>query len=148
MPLELFWRHFPEIAKKETRDLTLVGGPQHGVPEGRYAFFELYCTERGCDCRRVMLQVVNERDGIVASVSYGFDRKAPMAGPYLDPLHKRASYAKGLVRLMEELVFSDPAYVARLERHYRMMKDKTDRPLGKEHWWKKKPKKPKRRRGP
>jgi len=81
MPLEPFFHHFPDVAKQETRDLTVGGGPQHGVPEGRYAFMELYCTERGCDCRRVMLQVLSEReDAVVASVSYGFDRKAPMAG--------------------------------------------------------------------
>ena len=56
-----------------------------------------------------------ERDGIVASISYGFDRKAPMAGPYLDSLHRRASYAKPLLKLTEELLFSDPNYVARLD---------------------------------
>jgi len=49
---------------------------------------------------------------------------------------------------MDKYLFSDPAYVARLERHYRMMKDKTDRPAGKEHWWNRKPKKPKWGRKP
>jgi hypothetical protein len=144
MPLELFFHHFPEIGKQETRSFTIGGGPDRGVPEGEYGFVELYCTERGCDCRRVMLQVVNERDGIVASISYGFDRKGEMPGPYLDPLHKRAPYADALLKMTEKLLFSDPVYVARLERHYQMIKEKSDRPAAKEYWWKRKPKKRKR----
>jgi hypothetical protein len=143
MPLEPFFHHFPEIGKKETRSLT-VGVVQHGVPASRYAFIELYCTESGCDCRRVMLQVLSECDGVVASISYGFDRNGEIPGPFLDPLHKRSRYAEGLLKLTEDLLFSDPVYVARLERHYSMMKEKTNRPAAKEYWWKRKPKKRKR----
>ena len=143
MSLEPFFHHFPEIGMQETRSLTL-GGEQHGVPAGRYAFIELYCTERGCDCRRVMLQVLSERDGVVASISYGFDRKGEMPGPFLDPLHDRSPYAEQLQKLTEELLLSDPVYTARLERHYRMIKEKTDRPAAKEYSWKRKPKKRKR----
>lgn len=144
MPLEPFFNHFPEIGKQETRSLNIVGGAQDGVPEGQYAFVEFYCTERGCDCRRVILQVAKLDEGVVASVSFGFDRKAPMAGPYLDPLLKQAPYAAALLKLTEKLLLSDPAYVARLERHYQMLKAQTDPPAARDRWWKK----PKRRRRP
>jgi hypothetical protein len=148
MYLEPFYHHSPDIGKRETRSLTIPDGAQGGVPAGMYAFVELYCTARGCDCQRVTLQVVSERDGIVASISYGFDRQAPMAGPFLDPLHRRASYATALLKLSEEFLFTDPMYVARLKRHYRLMKDKLDGPAPREHWWKRKPKKTKRGRRP
>jgi hypothetical protein len=125
MPSELFAHHFPEIGKAETRSLNLAA-PVGGVPAGAYGFVEAYCTEPGCDCRRALLQVFTPQDGIVAVVSYGFDRSAPMAGPFVDPLNPSAPYAPDLLKLMNELLFSDPEYVARLERHYRMMKAKID----------------------
>ena len=37
-------------------------------------------------------------------------------------------------------VLQDPAYVARLERHYRMVKDATAKPKAREKWWKRKKK--------
>src|SRR5262249_693844 len=73
MPNELFVQHFPEIGKAETRSLNLADSVE-GVPAGSYGFVESYCTERGCDCRRVLLQVITPETGRVAVVSYGFDR--------------------------------------------------------------------------
>ncbi len=31
------------------------------LPPGEYGFFEWYCTEDDCDCRRVLLQVISAR---------------------------------------------------------------------------------------
>jgi hypothetical protein len=120
VPSELFFHHFPEIAKAETRSMTLAAA-DGGVPAGNYAFFESYCTEPGCDCRRVLIHVTAD-EGIVAVISYGFDRNAPMCGPFVDPINPRAPYADGMLRLMRDVVLADPDYVARLERHYRMMR--------------------------
>ena len=144
---EFFHKHFETIARAETRSMDLPKDSD-GVPAGSYGFVESYCTEPGCDCRRVLLFVLSKEEGLVGVIGFGFDRSEPMSGPFLDPLHPHAPYAPALLQITKELVLSDPAYVARLERHYRMVKEKIARGAKGErarHWWRK-PKKGKRGR--
>ncbi len=84
----------PELAARETRVMhTLV--PQDGLPVGSYGLLEFYCPDPDCDCRRVMLNIAEEKDPdrFIASISYGFDpdnemeRIAGMPGPFLDPMN-------------------------------------------------------------
>jgi hypothetical protein len=112
-----------ELAVAETRALTLFK-PEESIPAGKYDFLEYFCPDPDCDCRRVMLNVVDERNPKVflASVSYGFDRDLEDAGPFLDPLNKQSRHARTFLGLMQEVIFTDQAYLARLERHYHMMK--------------------------
>lgn len=113
----------PELAARETRVMyTLV--PQDGLPVGSYGLLEFYCPDPDCDCRRVMLNIVEEKDPdrFLASISYGFDRGEEMAGPFLDPMNPQSKYAEPLLELVERTVLSDPRYVARLERHYALVK--------------------------
>jgi hypothetical protein len=119
----------PELAVKETRVLHLWAS-QRGVPPGSYGLMESYCPDPACDCRRVMLNVVEEKhpDRFLASISYGFDRDEEMAGPFLDPLNSQSPYAKELLALVEGVVLSDPRYVARLERHYALVKQAASDP--------------------
>ena len=115
-----FVRLFPQQATSETRVLTTRRYP--GLPDDEYGLLESYCPEPSCNCRRVMLNVVGRRQqAILATVSYGFDRDAAMAGPFLDPLNPQSAYAGILLPLVEE-VLEDPAYVARLEAHYYQVK--------------------------
>lgn len=137
--------YFPEVAKAETRSLHIVED-LNGLPPGEYGFVESYCTDPKCDCRRVLLHVLRPEEGMVAVVSYGFDPGAPMRGPFLDPLHPRPAYGEALLKAVREVLLADPAYLARLERHYTMVKQKVAGADGPRPWWKK-PKKPKRRRG-
>jgi hypothetical protein len=58
----------------------------------------------------------------LASISFGFDREGEDAGPFLDPLNPQSKYANALLPLVEA-VLSDPAYIARLESHYRQVKE-------------------------
>jgi uncharacterized protein YecA (UPF0149 family) len=58
----------------------------------------------------------------LASISYAFDRDDPDPGPFLDPLNEQSVYAEKLMELVVDLTLSDPEYLARLERHYRMIK--------------------------
>lgn len=119
----------PDLATRETRVMhTLV--PQGKLPVGAYGLLEFYCPDPGCDCRRVMLNVVEEKrpDRFLASISYGFDRDEEMAGPFLDPLNPQRLFAKELLQLVEETVLSDPRYVARLERHYNLVKQAASDP--------------------
>ena len=118
-----FFRVDPALAAKETRTITLFQS-RDGIPAGSYAFLEFYCPDPDCDCRRVMINVVEEkqRTQFLASISYGFDREAEDAGPYLDPLNEQCPYADALMRVMQEVAFNDPVYVARLKQHYALVK--------------------------
>ena len=119
-----FFQVEPALAAEETRTVTLLA-PHEGIPADNYGLLESYCPDPDCDCRRVMLNVVaKEQPGhFLAAISYGFDRDAEDAGPYLDPLNEQCSYAPALLRLVRNVVLSDPHYVARLERHYELVKD-------------------------
>jgi hypothetical protein len=123
MYLTLFVRLFPGQAMAETRTITTRG---HDVlPDDEYALVESYCTDPTCDCRRVMLYVVGRRQmrrGYLASISFGFDRDAEMAGPYLDPLNPQSEYALVFLDMVTRMLDADTAYVARLESHYRQVK--------------------------
>jgi hypothetical protein len=120
--LALFLEFFPEQAEAETRTVTVVG---HSLlPDDEYALVEAYCPDPQCDCRRVMLNVAGRQQlkrGFLASVGYGFDRAGEFAGPFLDPLNPQSEYADALLDLVRQ-VLADPAYVARLESHYRQVK--------------------------
>ncbi len=71
MPYSMFHDRFPNIAERETRNLTVLNDPD--LPPDRYALIELYCDESGCDCRRVMFNVLaEERKELVAVIAYGW----------------------------------------------------------------------------
>ena len=113
---------FLEIAERETRNVTLLG--KRGAPSKTYGLLEAYCPDPKCDCRRVMINVVDVghlEDGYQAAIGFGFDRDADMAGPFLDPLNPQSPLANMLLEHVS-VVLSDRAYVERLERHYRMVK--------------------------
>ena len=113
----------PDLAARETRTTTLFE-PRDGMPAGSYGLIEWYCPDPDCNCRRVMINVVEKErpKHFLASISYGFDRDAEDAGPYLDPLSEQCSYAGALIPLVKEVALSDPRYVARLERHYDLVR--------------------------
>jgi hypothetical protein len=129
MHLIPFFTVDPELAEKETRVLHLLV-PQGQLPAGTYGLLEFYCPDPACDCQRVMLNVAEEKqpNRFLASISYGFDRDDEMAGPFLDPLNPQSQYAEQLLQLVEETVLSNPRYVARLERHYVLVKQAASDP--------------------
>jgi hypothetical protein len=73
MPMIPFMERFPEVGARETRSVRV---PQRqDLPEGEYGFVELYCDEPGCDCRRVMIDVLRPETGwskVWATISYGW----------------------------------------------------------------------------
>jgi hypothetical protein len=136
MPMAPFMERFPDVARRETRSVTVPRG--RDLPAGEYGFFEFYCDEPGCDCRRVIVQVLRPETGwsrIWATVSYGWESldfyskwsgthgdPADIKGPYLDPLSDQSKYSPALLDLFCFLIQS-PDYVERLNRHYRMFRD-------------------------
>src|SRR5256885_6916476 len=100
MPMTPFMERFPELGPAETRSVKLTGDPD--LPDGEYGFFEFYCNEPGCDCRRVTIWVLRPETGwrkVWATISYGWEsadfyRKwspsqdaREMQGPSLDTLN-------------------------------------------------------------
>jgi|ERR1035437_7986309 hypothetical protein len=139
-----FYTRFPEIAARETRSVHVVapGGP---LPLGEYSYIELYCDELGCDCRRVVLEVVTPKEPYnpLAVINFGWesaefysrklfgDARAgrEITRASLDPINPQSKNADFFLDLFQKEIMTDPAYVARLARHYEMFKqDLRDRP--------------------
>ena len=119
-----FYMVEPGLAFRETRVMHLMEG-QEGLPRGSYGLLESYCPDPDCDCRRVMLHVVEEKrpEEVLASISFGFDPESEMAGPFLDPVNPQSAFSEPLLELVERLVLSNSDYVARLEWHYKLVKE-------------------------
>ncbi|MFA7059271.1 MAG: hypothetical protein WC156_00450 [Pedobacter sp.] len=96
------------------------------IPKGNYGFIELYCTDKGCDCRRTTLFVLNEKMQEKAAISMGFDRDDELAGPFLDDFHKQSPYAGQLLDIFVELINEYPEFVEAMHRHYREVRTKVE----------------------
>ncbi len=71
--MQPFHEWCPEIACDEYRSIHLMNDPE--LPDGEYGFVELYCTEKGCDCRRVVFWVVATHlpEPHVATLNFGWE---------------------------------------------------------------------------
>lgn len=134
MAMVPFYTHFPDLARKEMRSVSVRDLPP--LPTGEYGFLELYCDEHDCDCRRVIIQVLSSstNSAIWATINYGWETLAfyekwlgdkqlaqQCHGPELDPLNPQTRYSAVLLELFKS-VLQDTAYVERLKRHYAMFK--------------------------
>lgn len=143
MPYALFYSRCPEIAKRETRTITLVGKSQFGLPPGSYSFLEMYCDEPGCDCQRVFFHVVlpgkTEPEAVIA---YGWENREfyvrwmgdddplvteRLCGPALNLCSPQSALAPGILELAKHVLLKDVSFVERLKVHYRLFRDKIDR---------------------
>ena len=124
-----FFDKFKDLGEKETRVVKVFKSGDFGaLPPGEYAFVELYCDEKNCDCRRVMIMVLAKGPNkILATINLGVDSRGDDAGPFLDPLNRQSEHSKDLMDLFLDVINTDPAYLARLQRHYVMFKERIDR---------------------
>lgn len=123
--LMAFHEFFPDIAENENRTIW---------PKGRdiatrepYQLIEFYCADPKCDCNRVVLAVADREkmeQGTILSVGFAFDRNDPEPGPYIDPLNPLTLEGNSLYPIIENMLQTDIEYVARLKRHYDMVKQK------------------------
>ena len=111
MPMIPFMERFPELAAREMRSVTVSG--RTDIPDGEYGFLELFCDDPGCDCRRVMIDVLRadtELNKIWATINYGWESlafykkwggscvtAAESKGPFLDPLNPQTPYSSALL---------------------------------------------------
>lgn len=139
MPMTPFVERFPDVGTQETRSVRVT--QQQDLPDGEYGFLEFYCNEPGCDCRRVIVEVLRPETGwgqIWATIGYGWEsldfyRKwggpandpVEMKGPYLDPFNPQTKYSPALLNVFR-LILQAPDYEERLKRHYQMFRKTVD----------------------
>lgn len=143
MPYQLFYDLFPDMAGKETRTITVFGDrSKTGLPPGEYAFCEMFCNERGCDCRRVFFYVVASfRKRCEAVIAWGWESPefyanwfhhddpeviADLMGPCLNIGSPRSELAGPILDLARSVLLKDEAYVERIKRHYQLFRAKID----------------------
>ena len=140
---ESFCTRFPEIAEKETRNITIMDSKRFDLPNGVYVFHEMFCRERGCDCRRVFFYVTSApRHKVEAVVCYGWgsvdfykkwykgddpDMIAEMKGPALNVGSPQSIHAPAILELVKNVLIEDRDYIERIKRHYNMFKADVDK---------------------
>lgn len=140
MPYAPFEEYFRELAEKETRVITVFPGGVDGLPPDAYAFRELFCNERGCDCRRVFFSVTSEKQQrMEAVIAYGWETKAfyakwmgsadldtlvDMQGPILNLGSPQSPLAPAILQLTKDVLLKDSAYLERVKRHYALFRQK------------------------
>jgi hypothetical protein len=127
--LKAFHEFFPEIAESENR----VFWSKDRRPPARepYQMIEYFCDDPSCDCNRVVIGVLDREKserGTILSVGFAFDRNDPDAGPYIDPLNPLTSEGRSIFPIVENMLETDLEYVARLKRHYDLVKRKVKSP--------------------
>jgi hypothetical protein len=148
MPYALLHAYLPKLAEAETRVLTLPPGDNTGLPSDSYIFHEMFCNEKGCDCRRVFFSVVSENyKRTEAVIAYGWETKAfyakwmgdsdlatlvELQGPVLNVGSPQSQSAPAILQLVKEVLLKDPAYLERIKRHYALFRQKIDG--GKRKW--------------
>ncbi len=143
MPYTAFHEKFPAIARTETRSFQAIGDPL--LDGGEFGLIEMYCDEPGCDCRRVMFNVISrQQQETVAHIAYGWESDEfyvnwlgdddpdiirELQGPVLNSMSPQSKIAPALIPWLE-LILEDAQYVERIKRHYAMFRDalKTEYP--------------------
>ena len=143
MPYALFHTRCPELAVRETRNITVLENSDLGLPADHYAFLEMYCDEVGCDCRRVMFYVVSASRGtaVQAVISWGWEPREfyakwmrdsdplvvdSLKGPALNIGSPETELAPALLDLVRNVLLRDPAYADRIKQHYSIFRKKID----------------------
>jgi hypothetical protein len=147
MSYRLFHDFFPDLAERETRLIHVSEpSPFPDVPSGEYALLETFCTDKDCDCRRVMWMVMTDRGKrMVAVVAYGWgsarfyqkwfgsndaDIVREMQGPILNMASPQSESAPAILNMLKTIVLNDMRYMDRVKRHYTMFRDKIETGAG------------------
>ena len=136
-----FEEYFPEIAKRETREIVI--NRSSGTLSGGYGLLEMYCTDPECDCRRVMFNIVSEKEkSTVAVIGYGWENEKfyekwygeksnsiikELKGASLNSASRQTKYAPELLDVIKNGVLKDEDYVVRLKKHYKIFKQKLEK---------------------
>jgi hypothetical protein len=142
MPLEPFDVVCPEVADVEMRVCEAPGLATLGLPT-KYLLREFYCTESGCDCRRVLVQFLPNDPAVQvpATINYGWEKAGyykkwssdpelwrEMAGATLERMAEQGPHADKFLLVFKKAI-EDRTLVAAFRRHYKLVKEITDAPF-------------------
>lgn len=136
-----FYEKFPELSEEETRSITCFDHP--GLPNDTYFLIEAYCSDAGCDCRRVFFNVVSMTNKkVLAVIAFGWETNKyyekwmgddipeiieSLKGPILNIASPQSEFAPIILELVNNVVLKDTNYIERLKKHYKLFKDKIDK---------------------
>ena len=141
MPLEAFDQICHDIARAEARVCSVPGLASFGLPT-KYFLREFYCTESGCDCRRVLVQFVPaaKPPRVAATINYGWEKPKfykkwsldpemwrEMAGASLESFGEQGPHADKFLLVFRKIIL-DHDLEAAFRRHYKLVKKITDVP--------------------
>jgi hypothetical protein len=131
MAMLTFHTLFPDEADAEYQ--TVIPYEKEGIPTRPFLFVELYCVEPECDCRRVMLNVVDiHTDQHVATINYAFEPPEPpfddLGQWFLDWLNPQSEVSDAFLELFTDMIANDRGYHDRLVSHYEMWKRAVEDP--------------------
>ena len=140
MNFQSFYDKFPTLAEKETRRITVFENNDYGLPAAEYAFVELFCNDKKCDCRRVFLTVFSlPQQKNEATICWGWENIAfykkwlgfidkkmidELIGPCLNSGSPQSPLAPALLKLFSQVLLIDNNYTNRVKTHYAMFKKK------------------------
>ena len=145
MPFELLHSRLPDLAKAETRTITVLeGNTSIPLPPGDYGFLEMFCNEPGCDCRRVFFNVISSRtQDTVAVIAYGWESRhfyrnwfkqgtkediAMLQGPELNWGSPQSKHADAILQLFKDSLLPQTDYIERVKGHYKLFRATVERP--------------------
>jgi len=148
MPFRYLYDVFPVLAERETRTITILENSTVRLPPGEYAFCEMFCDEKGCDCRRVFFTVRASfaPEQIQAVVAWGWEDidfynkwmkygtpadAIELQGPVLNMGSPETRLSDEILKLTKEVLLKDSEYVERVKRHYQMFRFKIEGSRGK-----------------
>ncbi|MCK4507471.1 MAG: hypothetical protein KAU27_02950, partial [Desulfuromonadales bacterium] len=88
---------------------------------GNYLFAEIYCTQKDCDCRRVILQVTNEKGKLAALINLPL--VADMSPALIDTV-KQSAASEVLLDVFIDVLGDDPDWFRGMCRRYRAVQKK------------------------
>lgn len=115
---------FPK-SHKGLMELELQGKSGKAKP-GSYLFVETYCVIKDCDCRQVVIQVINEKHRTAAVIDFPLDIGNPFHGPHLNNSVKQSSAADDILDIFVESLIEMPDWYRGMCKRYRAVRKKID----------------------
>ncbi len=142
MPFIPLNHHFPDLARNETRTITVLENSNLGLPPGEFGFYEMFCDEAECDCRRVFFVVYGGTPPeVCATIAFGWESTEfyedwsgedaeyaqTLKGPGLNLAGSQGPLAPALLSVVKNILLQDEEYVARVKRHYDLFRQEIDK---------------------
>lgn len=128
--------YFHEFFREQAqREIIICHVPPGAVlPKGHYAFIESYCSNPGCDCKEVLIEIIaapdNQRARLdfalsavpLAVLKYAWKEPFSEQNPALESAAAEPRWPEAALKLFQDAVQTHPDYVMRFDEHYSLMK--------------------------